>query len=289
MQPVISIDPSLSSTAIVVRNCSEHYFCFFKGYSERNKWCVQLQPFVTFQRVDYDTAAEFSANELLKLQQYRQLVDNIVTTLQPFLHDSRVKIESYSQQSKNGRYQDLVTFGTLLRDRLLDHCATMQFVAPKQLKKLTAGLVYGYNDGIARNTVGIAGGSFDKWDMFNSIVELADDSALSKYCVAQRELIAQNKSVPKPLEDLIDAYFLNLIWICLYLRLWIQYIVGLRAASSCQQSVKMLKSVTTAAQQYQKLRRIVRSGNVCSPALAVAMVILARALQLTAALAAKLD
>ena len=43
------------------------------------------------------------------------LVGNIIDKITPYLKDAEIRIESYSQNSKNGKAQDLVTFGTILR------------------------------------------------------------------------------------------------------------------------------------------------------------------------------
>jgi hypothetical protein len=211
---IISIDPSLTSTAVVIKSNNKYkYFSFFKDFNEKNKWCKPLLPFVQFEKVNFINTDNFSDNEILKLIQYEDLALRIVYALKNYLNqDTIIKIESYSQQSKNGKYQDLITFGTLLRYYLYKKTKKLHFFPPKEVKKKTAELVYGVDKkGIARNFEKKAGGNFNKWDMFYTLVDRKDNSELSKYCIDNLEEIKKNKSVPKPLEDLIDAYFLNLI------------------------------------------------------------------------------
>ena len=213
MKNIISIDPSLSSTAIVVRNSHYQYFSFFKDFKENNKWCKDLSPFVQFSVLNkFLSVEDFSENEMLKFNQYLELAKNIETVLLPYLSNAEIRIESYSQGSKNGKFQDLITFGTLLRYRLLRHCPHITSVPPKQLKKEAAKLVYMPDKkGIIRNKDGKAAGSFNKWDMFQTLIDSNIHNELATYCQKRYKLITANKNVPKPIEDLIDALFLNLI------------------------------------------------------------------------------
>lgn len=83
---------------------------------------------------------------------------------------------------------------------------------PKQLKKEAAATVYSADKkGVIRNKDGKAAGSFNKWDMFQTLIDSNNHSELAIYCQKSYKLITSNKNVPKPLEDLIDAFFLNLI------------------------------------------------------------------------------
>lgn len=212
-QTVISIDPSLSSTAVIVKTPTHNkYFSFFSKYKPKNKWCKDISNIVEFFNVEYSSVDNFSENEILKLEQYTDLATTIVYNLAPYIKDSIIKIESYSQESRFGKYQDLVTFGTILRYKLYKHNKNIKFFAPKEVKKRAAELVYPKDKkGIARNTDGTSGGSFNKWDMYYCLVESNDTSELALYCRDRKDMITANKNVPKPLEDLIDAYFLNVI------------------------------------------------------------------------------
>lgn len=209
---IISIDPSLNSTAIIIQNNEWHHYSFFNNYKKNNKWCKQIDPFVNFCKIDYEKNDNFSKNEVLKLKQYSEISKNIAEILKPYLNDSVVKIESYSQGSKYGRYQDLVTFGTLVRAEILKYTDNIEIIAPKELKKLTANKIYPKDKkGMARNNEGKAGGSFTKWDMFQAVLDLNEDNPITVYCKDNEEEIKKLKNVPKPLEDLIDAYFLNIV------------------------------------------------------------------------------
>lgn len=213
MQNIISIDPSLASTAIVVKTPTYNkYFSFFSNYKPNNKWCKDISNIVEFFNVEYSYVEDFSENELLKLEQYSLLVQNILLKIRPYLDNCVVKIESYSQESRFGKYQDLVTFGTILRYELAKLKLKIKLFTPKEVKKYAAEIVYLKDKkGIARNTDGKSGGSFNKWDMYHCLVDSNDTSELALYCRDRKDIITVNKSVPKPLEDLIDAYFLNII------------------------------------------------------------------------------
>jgi hypothetical protein len=211
---IISIDPSLTSTAVVVRHPkSITYFSFFKDFVATNKWCADLAPFVDIEKVYHPSTDSFSENENMKYFNYKRIVNQIIKKLEPYLDKNpEIRIESYSQQSKNGRFQDLITYGTLLRDQLYKYVENIYFVAPKELKRKTARHIYDPDTkGVHRNTEGTAGGSFSKWDMFNALLDTKDNSLLIEYCRKNKSLITTNKNLPKPLEDLIDAELLS--WI----------------------------------------------------------------------------
>jgi len=213
LENIISIDPSLSSTAVVISNDNKHrYISFYKDFKETNKWCKSLLPFVEFYSIKFTTLNNFSENELLKFKQYDELSLLIVSKIKKYLNNSLVKIESYSQQSKNGKFQDLIIFGTLLRYHILKYTNNIKLYPPKEVKKSIAKHVYGVDEkGISRNYEKKAGGNFNKWDMFYTLVHLNDSSKICEYCKENINDITKNKNVPKPLEDLIDAYLLNLV------------------------------------------------------------------------------
>jgi len=210
---IISVDPSLNSTAITIYyNNKYKYYSFLKGYKPGSKWCKDLEPFVDIFNVTYETSDVFSESEVLKLKQYSSLVNKIINIIAPYLNDSEIRIESYSQNSKNGRIQDLVTFGTLLRHKLYEKNENIRFITPKQLKKFIAKKVYGTSDnGVSYNNNKVAGGNFTKWDMLQCLIDSDSMSPLAVYSRDNYNIISQIKSVPKPLEDLIDAEILNLI------------------------------------------------------------------------------
>ena len=62
---------------------------------------------------------------------------------------------------------------------------------------------------IWRNTIGISGGKFTKTDMFLSIVDNNEiDDFWSKHCKLSKSDILSVATIPKPYEDVNDAYLI---------------------------------------------------------------------------------
>jgi hypothetical protein len=220
---LVAIDPSLTNSAMAVNG---RLFSFpstsmartKKG--ELTKWFDLCEPLATFHEHSFDYPDhEYSTVECQKLYDYQWLANQIVTTmasnLVPGSH-TKVAIEGYSYSSAAGPLIDLVTFGTILRYRLLYHdgfASEVEVVSPTQLKSRAAAMAYpGVTKSkktIHRNKQGLAGGQFKKCDMYKAIIENEKfDDDWTNFLRTHAEDVLNYKSIPKPIEDLNDAYLL---------------------------------------------------------------------------------
>jgi hypothetical protein len=62
---------------------------------------------------------------------------------------------------------------------------------------------------INTNGKGIKGGDFDKHDMLQSVIDYDRDTKLNQFIINNNKEIFAVKDVPKPLEDIVDAFLLK--------------------------------------------------------------------------------
>lgn len=225
---IVAIDTSLNSTACVIfdKNSNYHFFSWRKNLDPNNIWNRSMS-WCNMYNVTYQTGANFTTNEVLKLEDYFKISSEIVTTIDQIIDKNlpvKVLIEGYSQKSKAGSDHDLVAYGTLVRLKLYSKYNSLNVIPPKSLKKFTAQLTYPVTPVIEyakngkpkkpkpivyRNNNGIPGGSFDKFQMFEAIVDYKSNDTLSKWCDINWSDIKDRAAIPKPADDLIDAF-----WLC---------------------------------------------------------------------------
>jgi hypothetical protein len=217
---IVTIDPSLNCTAVVVNDKKFIYAKEEYGHTKKQsltKWFEVCEPFITYRWTDYPSSSDHSTNEMLKHVAYDTLTDTIISDILANLDDSgitKVGIEGYSYSSAAGPLIDLVTLSTLLRNKLhhkvssdltvyqpasLKLAACKFTYAPIKVGKKVIKLEY-------RNNAGIAGGKFKKPEIYKALI---DNSNLTCEWV---ELLRQYevdcfavKNIPKPIEDMNDA------------------------------------------------------------------------------------
>lgn len=108
----------------------------------------------------------------------------------------------------------------MLRQKLLRlNLSDFTVFTPSTLKQQTCELVYGkqYNTKgkqiPSRNTLGMAGGSFKKHEMLESLFVLNKNSKLQQILQPHINDIMKMKAIPKPIDDIVDAMFLAYIMI----------------------------------------------------------------------------
>jgi hypothetical protein len=227
---IVSIDPSLISTAILVSNGKEFkMFNYCKeskvfGKTGMTKWFKLAEQNVTYRFINYRNFKDYSEGELTKLKDYDNVSDMILKDIFDNIDISQptvVGIEGYSFGSMAGDLIDLVTFSTLLRKKLWDQLThNITVLSPSTLKLESCKLTYKpiiKETGIKkkkeiieyRNTIGTSGGKFQKNDMFMAIVDNVDfNDSWSKHCKFVKSDILSVKEIQKPYEDCNDAYLI---------------------------------------------------------------------------------
>ena len=226
MYNIVTLDPSLISTALVVSDGND--FKMFNycrkdsvhGKKDMTKWFKMANDHITYRFIEYRTFEDYSEGEIVKLKDYDKITDDIIIDIQENIDNSKptkIAIEGFSYNSKNGDIIDLVTFSTLLRKKLYDQISTdITVFSPKSLKIESCKVTYppiniGKKKEILeyRNNEGIAGGSFTKTEIFKSIIENKEFvDYWTEHCIENKDVIMSPKLIQKPYEDVNDAFIL---------------------------------------------------------------------------------
>ncbi len=220
---IISIDPSLISTALVVNGkifnyCRESKVMLKSGMS---KWFKSAEQYCTYRFISYREFSNYSDGELIKLKDYDQITEMIINDILENIksnEESVVGIEGYNFGATVGDLIDLVTFSTLLRKKLYDRVSENIIVmSPSTLKLEACKLTY---EPIVkeigkkvkrieyewRNKLGISGGKFTKRDMALCIIENDKiNHDWFKYLKSIKSELLEVKDIQKPHEDINDA------------------------------------------------------------------------------------
>jgi hypothetical protein len=223
---IISIDPSLISTALVVNGkifnyCRESKVNLKKGMS---KWYKSAEQYSKYRFIEFTNFETYSQGELSKINDYDKISDMILDDIKSNIDisvDSIVGIEGYNFGSTVGDLIDLVTFSTILRKKIYDQITNrILVVSPSTLKLEACKLTY---DPIIkesgkrvkkitqewRNRIGIPGGKFTKKDIALSIIENENVShPWFQYMKSISGDILAGKDIQKPHEDINDAIIL---------------------------------------------------------------------------------
>jgi hypothetical protein len=213
----IGIDASLNSTAVCIElsDGTEFYLSFYTK-EKADKWMKLITGPVKFHFTQYTDvkAYEYSWSECTKQLDYEKVASNILdevaACLSKPLSDAQIGMEGYSYSSSAGPLIDLVTFGSKIRLKMLEQGSDLTLYAPMTMKTETCREVYGVDSkGIPRNDIGLAGGKFTKHEMLEAFYQYkrAKKNPLYNVLLPFRSEIRSLKAVPKPIDDLIDAYW----------------------------------------------------------------------------------
>ena len=219
---IVGIDPSLISTGLVVNGklfnyCRESDATNKSGLS---KWFKFTDGKLTLRYIKYRNYEDYSEGELVKLKDYDAITTQIINDIKDNIDETqptKIGIEGYSYSSEVGYIIDLVTFSTLLRKKLYEHISKdITVMSPSTLKVEACKLTYPpINEGkkkekwVYKNNDGVSAGSFTKHGMFLCIVENNElDDIWIKLCKSLKSDIMSATKVPKPFEDVNDAYLL---------------------------------------------------------------------------------
>lgn len=227
---IVALDPSLISTALVVSSGDTfkmYNYCRESstfGKTGIKKWFKLAEQYVTYRFVNYRPYKDYSEGELTKLKDYDKITDDIISDILENINPklpTKIGIEGFSYSSKNGDILDLVAFSTLLRKKLFDRISNdILVLSPSTLKLESCKLTYkpieietGKKKKTIkieyRNNLGIPGGKFTKNEMYMVIIENNDmNDYWTSHCKAIKEDILSVSMIPKPHEDLNDAFLI---------------------------------------------------------------------------------
>jgi hypothetical protein len=217
----IGIDLSLTSTGISLYNKNGYkYLSFMKNYNKATKWTKLIDSYVSIHNVTYKYSDDYSENEVFKIYDYDNNMNFIVDEIKKYLVEGKtlVAIEGYSYASGNTvSLLDLIALGTILRNKIKNNIVNSEIhiYSPSSLKQGCCGLVYGWEEKgkktitySTRSVDGIAGGNFKKHQMLKALYDYPCDSNLSKFIKENFQELYKMSTIPSPIPDLVDSYWL---------------------------------------------------------------------------------
>lgn len=214
----IGLDVSLSSTGVSIWNKDGYKFLSYIKNHKDTKWTRLMSDFLTPKSMTYGVTEEYLTNEYHKMCDYEKNSLLIVNDIKEYLVDGDVFVafEGYAYGAVGNSLLDLVTFTTLLRCNIKNIFNTsFEIFSPSTVKKETCKLVYGYTEKgkknitiETKNKLGISGGNFTKREMMQALFDYPCDSVLSKFVKENYDLIYTLKTIPTPIPDVIDSYWI---------------------------------------------------------------------------------
>ena len=204
----ITIDFSLNSPGICIFNNKKKKYHFI-SYLKKNgsKKSIKLQEelglldevTLVFQP-DWEKELDYSSIELGKIKRYDTMSNDIINliTQNSFPEDGyQIAFEGVSYGSKSGTNNiiDMASAASILKIKLLKHLKPedIKTVAPATIKK------HAGKGNMNKRTL---------WDVFVENRTGEDFLEENKFWVFSKNLEV-GKSVPKPFDDLVDAFYLN--------------------------------------------------------------------------------
>ena len=208
---LVTVDFSLNSPGICIWQSDTnryHFISYLKPNSgtkaeQRRQEEIEQFPYVSLiHQPDWKASVgDYSKNEFAKIIRYKTTADHLIkliTGITQTTEDYHIAFEGSSYGSKMGTNNiiDMAAGAAILKEQMISKLEVKNLltVAPTTIKK-HAGK-----------------GNMNKaalWMAFlNNVCESPElaNSPLYKYCVSE---ISEVKKVPKPFDDLVDAWFLN--------------------------------------------------------------------------------
>lgn len=196
----IGIDFSINSTAIALehKNGDIQVFCFIPNYKKGKKSFRihdELSNIVQIESYEKLTCNEKEEEQSIKLKNAHNLSNTIMSKLENIIPEE-IRIEGYSFGSKGNAFIDLITFNTFLKVKLIQKFGhILNVIPPKTLKKKFTN-----------------NGNASKCEMINAFMKRSNLMILQEK-IKELDFIKKNNefTIPKPLDDVIDAIALILI------------------------------------------------------------------------------
>lgn len=205
----VSVDFSLNSPGICIFNTesnTHHYISYVKpGLGTKKEQKLQedislLSDVTLVYQQDWKTTfGDYSKNELAKVRRYMATADqiiNIILELTQIDQDYIVAFEGTSYGSKMGTNNiiDMAAGAAILKEQMISqlHVKDILTVAPTTIKKFAGK------------------GNMNKLQLFEAYQQnVNDDPILARSPLhSMVKDLEIGKKIPKPLDDLVDAYFL---------------------------------------------------------------------------------
>ena len=204
----ITIDFSLNSPGICVYSEGNYNFIGYlkpgTGTKKEQKIQEELELLkdtqIAFQP-DWTNNENYSKSEMIKIQRHMKTADDIINFILEITQSKKNYVvafegSSYGSSAGTNNIIDMAAGAAILKMEMMSRLEVldMMTIAPSTIKK------HAGNGRLKKDEL---------WLKFlENVLEDSDleNSSLLKYC---RDNIGEVKKVPKPMDDLVDAYFLN--------------------------------------------------------------------------------
>jgi hypothetical protein len=220
---LIGIDISIDSTGMSILREGEIIISNFTVQKRNAGWIKKTMDVIDYEFINYTykDIDNYTESEIMKLREFDHVTDLIFNKIIGNINKrekTMIAIEgyNYSRIKNTNSIIDIVSFSTLLRIKLLSlsKLEKLIIISPATVKSKACEMAYGYTmtkSGkkiINKNINGLAGGNFDKKDMLISLYEMNINNKLTTILNKYKEDLLKLKNVPKPIDDLIDSFFL---------------------------------------------------------------------------------
>jgi Holliday junction resolvasome RuvABC endonuclease subunit len=196
----VGIDFSINSTAVALQDKDGgiQVFCFVPNYKKGKKSFRihdELSNILQIESYEKLTCHEKEEEQSIKLKNAHNLSETIMSKLENIIPEE-IRIEGYSFGSKGNAFIDLITFNTFLKVKLIQKFGhVLNVIPPKTLKKKFTN-----------------NGNASKCEMIHTFMKTNDFKILQEK-IKELDFIKKNNefTIPKPLDDVIDAIALILI------------------------------------------------------------------------------
>jgi hypothetical protein len=204
----VTIDFSLNSPGICIFSENKYYFIGYLKPNTGTKAEQKLQQELDlledtgiYHQPDWTNSEAYSKSEMIKIQRHIQTASDIIDMIIEITDEEAEVVvafegSSYGSSGGTNNIIDMAAGAAILKMELMSRLKVqdMMTIAPSTIKK-HAGKGNMKKD--------------ELWVKFLDNVlndSVLETSSLLKYCKTH---IGETKKVPKPLDDLVDAYFLN--------------------------------------------------------------------------------
>lgn len=227
MNIYIGLDISKISTALTIQKNNEIKYYSYSTLKSNNIWLKNTQDIIAYRNIEYKYLKEddYSKSQILKLKEfnlYTDLIIDDITKNVDFENDIiQIGAEGFSYASSAGPLIDIVEFSTLLKIKLLNklnNLSDIEILSPMTVKSETCKIVYKPRIELKgkkvikeilhyENKDGKQAIKFDKWDMLYALLDSHIETPIKTW-LNENDSWKKNKDVPKPIDDIIDSFFI---------------------------------------------------------------------------------
>lgn len=204
----VTIDFSLNSPGICIYSNNEYHFIGYLKPGTGTKKEQKLQEELNLlgdtqitQQPNWTNNENYSKSEMIKIQRHMKTADDIINFILEITKSTKNYVvafegSSYGSSAGTNNIIDMAAGAAILKMEMMSRLEVldMMTIAPSTIKK------HAGNGRLKKDQL---------WLKFlENVLEDSDleNSSLLKY---SRDNIGEVKKVPKPMDDLVDAYFLN--------------------------------------------------------------------------------